>query len=267
MAKYRKYHFNQEYFLTWSPQMAYILGLIAADGNVFKTTLAIGLQKRDKSLLDFVRSQIGKVPITERRQKNSVSVRIRYNSRIMADSLANLGIVPCKGAILSLDMDIPSCLKTDFVRGFFDGDGWVVCRRNTIESGIVGASEKALLDLREMTGVKGRMRERTKKGYDTPYYVWEMSSGDTMKLYEFMYREDVCCCLKRKRDVFESDWFVPSKRWWTPKQFRLLMDTMDMPLSELPSIIGKSYKAISKKRWEFRNGLGRNEELHSLRAS
>jgi len=43
--------------------------------------------------------------------------------------------------------------------------------------------------------------------------------------------------------------------FWTDKELQLLEDNWDTPLKELPAIIGRSYKSISKKMWEMRKKL------------
>ena len=46
-----KYSVNEKFFDKWTSQMAYILGFTFADGNIYKTSLAWDIQKRDLNLL------------------------------------------------------------------------------------------------------------------------------------------------------------------------------------------------------------------------
>ena len=48
------YDVNEQFFSKWSPKMAYVLGLIATDGNVSKTGV-VSLRINDKELLGKVR--------------------------------------------------------------------------------------------------------------------------------------------------------------------------------------------------------------------
>jgi hypothetical protein len=52
MGRKRIYDVKEDYFETWSHEMAYILGFISADGGVNKqqTSLSIELQMRDKEV-------------------------------------------------------------------------------------------------------------------------------------------------------------------------------------------------------------------------
>ena len=56
MGGKRIYELNEDYFETWSHEMAYILGFISADGSINKqkTSLSIELQMRDKKVLEFI---------------------------------------------------------------------------------------------------------------------------------------------------------------------------------------------------------------------
>ena len=118
--------FNQEYFDIWSHNMAYILGLIASDGNVFykpgkNYDLTIRLSCKDTKILEEIRIEIG----MEKPLAMDVGVaacRLSLSSEYLIKRLMGLGIVPNKTKILG-DIPVPDEFLSSFVRGYFDGDG------------------------------------------------------------------------------------------------------------------------------------------------
>jgi hypothetical protein len=119
-----RHNVNREYFKIIDSEMkAYILGLLAADGNVssdIRYVIKIGLQKRDRMLLERIVQEIApKVPITEYRNAYYVS----FSSKEMASDLAKYGVVPRKSAIFGWPHAMPDELAIPFILGYFDGDG------------------------------------------------------------------------------------------------------------------------------------------------
>lgn len=252
MHRKRYYRVNVGYFDEWSHKMAYILGFITADGYVGHNTLSIDLHPKDIDLLNFVRDEISPNKQIEEGHRGK-SCRLRIHSVELTESLNRHGLTKDKTFSLSGDISVPQEYLGDYVRGFFDGDGWVCCRRNSIECGMVSASEEFLYSLRSRCGDLGGIR-KTIRGRRKPLYRWEMYASDTMKLRELMYgeKDDKRFCLHRKKKKFFSQFYVPSKRWWTEEQMTFLIENWHLPLSKLPSMVGKSYKAISKRKWELR---------------
>lgn len=248
----RRYKINEEYFNTWSHNMAYLLGFIVADGNVYKSTLSIALNQKDESILDLFTKELGASKKHSRVLPTGVSKRVRFNSVKLVNSLACFGIIPNKSSSIRIQHPIPKEYIGDYIRGVFDGDGWVYCRRNSIESGIVSASKGFLEDLLKLTTLKGKVRVRRKRGSKNDYYVLDFFKKSTLELRDILYAQDDSYCLKRKRDIFFSDFYKKSDKFWSDKQIVLLIENFERPLKEMPEIVGKSYKAISKKKWELR---------------
>lgn len=55
----RKHNVNENYFDNWSPNIAYILGFITADGYNSYRGLEITVNVKDISVLEFIRNEIG----------------------------------------------------------------------------------------------------------------------------------------------------------------------------------------------------------------
>lgn len=251
----RKHLVNVRYFDVWSQKMAYVLGFITADGNVHERTLSIHLASKDREVLEFVRSEV--CPHANLKEKKG-SVRLRINSVELVKSLLEYNVVPRKSSTIRANFDIPSEFRGDYVRGVFDGDGCVLHRRNSLECVIVSASKLFLHDLRRLTGIKGSVCKQTKNSYAMPIYRWSLCKNDSLRLRDLMYRSDGFC-LSRKKGLFFSKFYEPSKRWWTEDQIGILKSNMSMDEKTLAKMINKSVKAVSKKKWELR----RNEKLSS----
>lgn len=231
--------------------MAYILGFVSADGNVYHTTICIDIAPKDIEVLEFIKKCI--CPDTKiNAYHNGQSRSIKINSVEMVDSLIQFNIVPRKSASIRADYDIPKDFIGDYVRGIFDGDGWVYCRRNSIECGICSASNLLLEDLQSKCNGIGRIRERYKNSdRRNSLYCWEMWTNDAVSLRDLMYAND-CFSLHRKKDKFFSQYYVKSHVFWVDEQIDYLINHWNEPLQMVGDAINRSRKAVSKKKWELR---------------
>jgi len=119
----KKYRVREDVFDNIDcPEKAYWLGFIAADGGVEDCgyyRLFISLGKKDRSHLERFRSFMeSDVPI--RPVENSYVIRISRKHVVKA--LGKYGIVPNKTRTLTIS-GIPNEYYSDFIRGYFDGDG------------------------------------------------------------------------------------------------------------------------------------------------
>src|SRR3989338_9076928 len=119
---------NKNFFKKWTPEMAYVLGFFAADGYI--TVNRRGgqfwcIQITDKKLLEQIRKvvQSGHKISTRVRDGNEKMVhRLQIGSIEMCDDLRKLGFFERKTKNLTVP-HAPQKYFSDFVRGYFDGDG------------------------------------------------------------------------------------------------------------------------------------------------
>src|SRR3989344_301385 len=111
--------FNENFFKTWSPSMAYVLGFISADGAVIDArkssrTCYTSISSNDIELLEQIKTAMNSKHTVKKRLahytkfKNGVyfckdSYVLRFGSKIMFQDLVNLGVTPRK----SLRLKIP----------------------------------------------------------------------------------------------------------------------------------------------------------------
>lgn len=124
-----RHRVDQHFFDAWSHEMAYVLGFIAADGNVQRRSdtngsLEIGLSSRDHDLLVAIRN-VMKIhrPLRRRTQRGFETSTLAVGSIRIVDRLAELGIHPRKSSTLTWPDEEPGEFACSFVLGYFDGDG------------------------------------------------------------------------------------------------------------------------------------------------
>lgn len=135
-----KYNVNEKFFSTWGNEMAYVLGFFFADGSLEDASYIRGKYIRFSNtnieVLKYIKNvmssehTIQKLPIDKKYKNAKQKYLLRIGNTRMYETLLNYGLVPNK----SLTMKFPSVPKkyiSDFIRGYFDGDGCVFVERNT----------------------------------------------------------------------------------------------------------------------------------------
>jgi len=111
-----------------SPMKAYVLGVLAADGNVLPKhhRITLELSVRDADLLETVRDEL--VPggaITTRHRRGYDYQILAFVSHTMVNDLEALGITAAKSHIIVWPERLPSPFAREFILGYFDGDGFI----------------------------------------------------------------------------------------------------------------------------------------------
>ena len=211
---------NENFFKNWTPEMAYVLGFFAADGNMVKNRRGahfISIEITDKDILEKIKEVMSSShKITQRKRVNSwkTAYRLQIGSKKMFSDLLNLGVTPKKSKTIDLPI-IPDKYFAHFVRGYFDGDGNVVSgyfkkldRKNksyTLATRFTGGSYiflKSLKDsLSRLIGVTGSLYEREDA------CRLNYSINDSKKLFRFMYADNKAknlLYLERKYRIFKD---------------------------------------------------------------
>lgn len=119
---------NKDYKISWTPEFAYTLGLLATDGNLSKdgrhlsfTSKDIQLVKTFKRCMNLFGVKIGTKTsgYTDKRY-----FRIQFSNIKLYKWLVKIGLMPNKSKIIN-ELKIPSKYFFDFLRGCFDGDGTI----------------------------------------------------------------------------------------------------------------------------------------------
>ncbi|MFC2146665.1 LAGLIDADG family homing endonuclease, partial [Acidobacteriota bacterium] len=124
-------HINEAFFepSNWSPGMAWVLGLLFADGNIKKNKPEFRLSQRSQDglqkVLNLMRSSHMISAKGSRLYKGVISGKIYsfevWNKKLYND-LLNLGLTPAKSTNMKFP-EVPSNYMNHFMRGLYDGDG------------------------------------------------------------------------------------------------------------------------------------------------
>jgi len=207
---------NRDFFKEWSAEMAYILGFFAADGNMIRNKRGahfIEFQITDKTLLYAIRKVLclnHKITARNRGENYKKSYRLQIGSKKIFSDLEILGMTPKKSNTLKFP-EVPRRYFGDFVRGYFDGDGYVgigkYWRKNRkrfewqFSTSFVSGSSPFLSGLKNSlrTIISGGGISQKKDGS----HELVLSKHGSIALFNLMYNNTATeLLLKRKHKVF-----------------------------------------------------------------
>lgn len=224
----RLYEVNRNFFKVWSSKMAYILGFTCADGNVHGRTLAWDLSDKHISNIELLKSFNIAMESNYPLKKRDKSYRLRVSNQMILKDIGKLGIVPNKKKILTFP-DVPKNYLRHFIRGFLDGDGWIVSRVRSnggreVCVGFSNGSYAFMLSLAEILasrlGLKDynlRKREKKMKNGDLSYcYQLEYYSKRANMILELLYgsldSEDLMLGRKYERMIVAKANFLEEEK-------------------------------------------------------
>jgi hypothetical protein len=199
----RKYQVNERFFDTWSPPMAYVLGLILADGSL--GSRAFEIVSNDVEMLHQVAAVMEAThPIQQPINRNVW--RLRIGNVAMVTALRALSLTPNKSLTCTLP-PVPDALFFHLVRGYFDGNGGFERRSIKFSSGScavlcdISARIARLLhmDVRPVKESHG-----TRNGRPALWYSLAYSSSAALRVADAMYADADGLYLARKHDAIET---------------------------------------------------------------
>lgn len=214
----KKYNNNSDYFSTESPNMAYIMGFIAADGTIRKNSnlIKITLSARDRELLEKIKEEIGiEVEIKDyTTNKGYACSTLAWTDKKHKEDLAKYSIVPAKTFTLQPPTKLKREYWIDYIRGYFDGDGSVNNIKNSNGRGNgsirwqLCSATKELVDwvvdfLYEEYGVPKVSVQTRIRNNEKPLYIVQYSSRASRIIYQALYSEH-SLCLNRKKEIFDN---------------------------------------------------------------
>ncbi len=194
--KFKKHTVNEYFFDKFNENSSYILGFIAADGNVNYNpkrgyyTITITAAEKDKTHLENLRNiMFSTKPLLY--SSTTKSYRLIINSKKLCEKLIALGITPKKSLTLKFPK-IPNSYLRHFIRGIVDGDGnvrYVKRKRSpyfeiTIASGSYDFCQGIVDSLKDVMDLSANIRTHANN-----VYVIQYSCSRGEKLAEFLYKE------------------------------------------------------------------------------
>jgi len=213
----KKYHLDETYFdKIDTPNKAYILGLLYADGNVSKKgyIITLSLQERDKHILESINKELNYdkplVLVDNSSKKGNVqnSYVLRIHNKYMANSLNKCGVVPCKSHILKFPFWLNRGLMRHFIRGYLDGDGNITKNPKYKHVSFIGSGLM-------MDGLKEFIEDELKIHCSIYYHpnksnkIVSIGGGiQAKKLLDYLYK-DADMYLIRKYNIYEDLYVKP----------------------------------------------------------
>lgn len=225
-SKYGKYYINPNYFESIDNEWkAYWLGFMYADGWVGSNGNSIGLtlQRKDEYHIDRFRQSLQcDNPIYQYESKGFDSSdkrvflqsSIAINNQKLNQDLQRHGCVNRKSLVLK-PPNIDKDLLPHFIRGYFDGDGWVSIsnKHMRFEVGFIGTYDMMVFirDYLHSFGVSNVTISKDKKGSKTnTYSMCYGSLLDCEKIFNLFYYH--CnIFLRRKFEKFDKIFYFGHK--------------------------------------------------------
>lgn len=201
------YDVDHDYFKTMDEVRAYIVGFIAADGNIYskRSRLTITQHGSDRYLLDRIKYEMkSERPIFKR--ENGVHDFVITSREIVKD-LIGIGLTDNKSLTLKR-LKIPKEYMSHFVRGYFDGDGCVSVSldkrrgKKYIEASLLGTEEFLSWISQKMTELANLPRRNINSTKSKVYKI-KYSGKNALKFAAWMY-QDSSIFLNRKKETFSS---------------------------------------------------------------
>ncbi len=221
--------------------MSYVLGFIVADGCVGVRRIRkkdkvenyyFNITSKDKSILENIKKAMNSYHKIHSKKNGRNDGRkyyfIQAGCQEICKDLINLGVRPRKTYNLK-SLNVPDRYFSDFVRGFFDGDGSVYIYNVNgvlqIKSAFVSTSFEFIDNFnnqlcKQLNIIKKNIHKDLPKREDqllNKYYI-DFYIDDSIKLSNFMYGNNPKLYLSRKRDVFEK-WKSVKRRRYVKKSY------------------------------------------------
>lgn len=198
--------------IKWSPEIAYIVGLITTDGNLSPDGRHLDITSNDFQLLETAKNCLKiKNRITPKFSGSTgwkSSYRIQFGNVIFYRWLLDMGLMPNKSKIIG-SLKIPKKYFFHFLRGFLDGDGNILRYMDKV----FPKSERLYLrfycasiihlkwlqkNIKKLAKIDGRIKK------DTRIYTLVYAKKESLKLIPLIYSRKDVPCLIRKYKLVES---------------------------------------------------------------
>ena len=215
----RNVEVNEEFFKTWNPEMAYVLGIIYTDGNLFirnqgpsSKVYLLSIAQKETELLEKVLSLMqcnAKLMYSKRRvYKDTVAgelYKMTISNKKIYHDLEKIGLTPDKSNSIDFPV-IPEEHVRHFMRGCWDGDGsvYIEKRNNTIKASFTSGSLKFIEGMVAKLEKAGFLRVKiySIKRKNISYY-FRITGQQVKYLYHYLYNDvPETQYLKRKYNLF-----------------------------------------------------------------
>ncbi len=195
--------------VTWRPDLAYVIGLIATDGNISPDLRHISFTSKDEEMVLMYKEILKLSNVIGRKGRGGSKEKnyyvIQFGSMQFCDFLMSIGITNAKSKTIK-SVKVPNAYFWDFLRGCLDGDGNIsqflhpeskhVQLRIRFTSASRAFLEWKLESIRKFARITGGWI--TREPYKSVYTL-NFGKSDSTVLIKKMYYSENMPCLKRKR--------------------------------------------------------------------
>ncbi len=198
LARHASSSLNKDFFRSWSPNLAYLVGLIWTDGYLGVSTRGkqVCLAMREEDLLSRIADAIG-VPCKKYKTRDSYICRITMGLHEIVEWFEDLGLHSGKSYSIEWPRGLPANVETGFMRGVIDGDGSFYRSRGRVLFGFVSASETFAREFRDWIASRLDVGGSFFCEKDR-YWRFRLGAGDTAKLRACLAPNPCDWHLKRK---------------------------------------------------------------------
>jgi hypothetical protein len=193
----------------WSKELAYVIGLIAADGNLSPDGRHINITSKDKELVVCVKKLLNLQNKIGRKARGQLKEKkyyvLQFGDINFYEFLNDLGLTRAKSKTIS-EVAVPDRLFIHFLRGCIDGDGNICSFKHPesknlqIRLRLASASPVflnwVLLKTRKLLNISGGyIYFQKSKGVSMLNFV----TADASKILNALYHDKTAPALERKR--------------------------------------------------------------------
>lgn len=205
--------------INWSPELAYVIGLLTTDGNLSKDGRHINMRSCDLDLMKTFNDCLGVNTKISINNSSGYSAKPCYRSQVSNANLyrwlLTIGLFPAKTYTIG-KMNIPDDLFRDFLRGHLDGDGSIITytdKYNHYRSKVytnhrlyvifISASRKHIewisKQISSITKLKGSIIEKLSyRKNHVSMWTLKFSKKESISLLKWIYYKPDLPCLQRK---------------------------------------------------------------------
>jgi hypothetical protein len=204
--------------ISWTPAVAYAIGVIATDGNLSTDGRHLSVTSKDIDLLQTIRACLGLTNAVTRSISGAGQPyhRLQWGNRGFIAGLHRIGLKPAKSLTLGA-LAIPDDCFPDFLRGCIDGDGSIAVYTDRYQAGVnpryvyerlavslVSASPAFLEWIRltgqRLLGVTGALMHHKERAGRAPLWQLKYGKRESLIVLRAMYYSAQVPSLARKRD-------------------------------------------------------------------
>jgi hypothetical protein len=202
----RRYLINEEYFDKIDTEgKAYFLGLLYADGynSESKRAIVLTLHKKDIGILVKLNKDIGSnKPL---RTETGLYYKLIIENKHLSEALSFLGCMQAKTfkILFPANKIVPDYLSHHFMRGYFDGDGYISKDTNSSQAMSITSNELFAFEYRKHLEDNCNLSPTKLYRYKNSKIVTVTYGGRNQlcRIYNFLYK-DATFFLQRKKNRF-----------------------------------------------------------------